>query len=323
MNVNYLLVLLLITGVLIQRPTAQENLPEESSPEIVSDTEVVTDTCLTETGPTENDNIKDGTQPGDSIFSDETKEKNIAVREKDTDIVVVKETLDTVFIFDKSVFKHVARDWRKNIDIFRQRGYGFSGGMHMGMNAVWIRPVRKLVEDYPKFNTNKFHFNRFGIEPLLMSGGTGYLGLGGGFRLGGGGISGETQFECTTSDTVSLSMKIGYGGFIVEKAFLHERWNLSLGGLLGAGSINVSLNESDFFDFNALVDDDALDNERAVFFVLEPHIGLTYTILYFFHLGANIALPTFMSLEKFNSYTADFINVNPGFHLKFIFGNLG
>jgi hypothetical protein len=156
-----------------------------------------------------------------------------------------------------------------------------------------------------------------------MSGGTGYIGFGDGFRLGGGGMSGEKQFDCRTSDTISLTAKISYGGFLVEKALLYNRWNLSIGGMLGGGNINVSLTESDFYDWNDLDYDDDSEGEKAVFFLFEPHIGLTYTILYFLHIGADITLPTFMSLDKFNSYTDDFITVNPGFHVKLLFGNLG
>jgi hypothetical protein len=246
-----------------------------------------------------------------------------SVSNNDTDIVVVKETLDTVFIFDKSVFRHVAQDWRKNIDIFRQRGYGLSGGMYYGANAIMVRPVRNLVENYPKFNSEKFRFSKYGVAPMLVSGGTGYIGLGDGFRLGGGGMSGEAQFDCKTSDTITLSTKISYGGFLVEKAILFNRWNLSIGGMLGGGNVDVSLTESDFFEWNDLNDEDEGSGEKAVFFLFEPHIGLTYTILYFFHIGANITLPTFMSLDKFNPYTDDFITVNPGLHIKLLFGNLG
>jgi len=30
-----------------------------------------------------------------------------------------------------------------------------------------------------------------------------------------------------------------------------------------------------------------------------------------------------MSLEKFNAYTDDYFTVNPGVHIRLIFGNLG
>ncbi|MBN1577332.1 MAG: hypothetical protein JW913_12310 [Chitinispirillaceae bacterium] len=259
---------------------------------------------------------------GREVPAIEKAEKDTAVRSADRsekDDVILRETLDTVFIFDKRVFKHIARDWRRNIDLFRQRGYGASGSMSYGANAIFIGPVKDLVEHDPHFSNERFHLNDYGFAPFLMSGGAGYIGFGEGFRLGGGGMSGTLLSDCSTNDTVSLSTRVGYGGFLIEKAFINKRWNFSVGGMLGGGAFTVSIIENSLFNW----DDRDDEGRRAAFFLFEPQAGLSYTFLYFFHVGAGITVPSFMSLDKFGPYTDDFFTVNPGLHIKLIFGNLG
>ena len=249
---------------------------------------------------------------------------------KTDDIVVLKENLDTVFIFDKSVFRHVARDWRNNIDIFRQRGYGVSGSSYYGANAIFIRPVEELAENLPSLSDKRFHFANVGFEPFLMSGGAGYIGLGEGFRLGGGGVSGERKFTSApyNGDSILvLNTKVSYGGFLIEKCMLSGKWNFAAGGLIGGGNIKVAITEqaNTFFygENDDIINVDYQYNHHAVCFMLEPHFGVTYSFFYFFHLGARLSVPTFMSLDKFGIYTNDFFSVNPGIHVNLTFGNLG
>jgi hypothetical protein len=253
--------------------------------------------------------------------------------EEEDDVVIVKETLDTVFIFDKKVFRHIAKDWR-DIDIFRQRGYGLSGSTLYGAHAVHSKPIRNLIDRH--LSGREFGLREVGFEPYLMSGGTGYIGLGEGFRLGGGGMIGEHRFfcaDCPGESELVLSSRISYGGFLVEKAIVKEKWNLSFGGLIGAASNKVVISENDnsdlfsditdfddFEDINDIFDDPTF---QAAYLCIEPHIGFSYTFFYFFHFGANIALPTFMPLEKFSPITDDFLSINPGLQVKLIFGNLG
>jgi hypothetical protein len=254
----------------------------------------------------------------------------LADGKRNSDIVVLKENLDTVFIFDKSVFRHVARDWRNNIDIFRQRGYGASGSVYYGANAILIKPVRELAENLPALADRQFSFGKFGFEPFLMSGGAGYVGLGDGFRLGGAGMRGERRFSSApfNGDSVLvLNTNVSYGGFLIEKCVLRGKWNLSAGGLIGGGSIKVAITEktSTFFygEDDDFTDTDYQYNHQAAFFMVEPHCGFTYTFFYFFHFGARLSCPTFMSLDKFGIYTNDFFSVNPGIRINLTFGNIG
>lgn len=316
MTIHNLMIGLLITVLLCAATFAEPN-PVDTS---------VTDEDTTEhvDGPY-NEKSDEST---DSTHAVKERKKTSARNRKD--VIVVKENLDTVFIFDKSVFRHVARDWSNNIDIFRQRGYGLSGSSYYGANAVYIRPVEELAKNHPALSGKKFHFGRFGFEPFLMAGGGGYVGLGDGFRLGGAGVSGERKFssERFGGDSILvLNTKVSFGGFLIEKCMVRDKWNFSAGGLLGAGSIKVAITEQDntsfFGEYDDPDDNDRRYNHHATCFMIESHGGVTYSFFYFFHFGVRISLPTFMSMDKFGIYTNDFFSINPGLHINLTFGNLG
>jgi hypothetical protein len=276
------------------------------------------------------------TGPVDSAASPEkTADSDIAAvpaTEKSPEPVLAMEDLDTVFIFDKSVFRFVARDWRNNIGIFRQRGYGLSGSSMYGANAIFTGPIKDLAEHDPRLAGKQFNFSRFACEPFLVSGGMGYVGLGDGFRLGGGGMNGQRKFTSNrfNGDSILvLNTQVSYGGFLIEKCMIKGKWNLSAGGEIGGGGFNVALSEQagTFFHTSesSTIDFDVKDRNTttSLFFMLQPHAALTYTFFYFFHVGASVSLPAFMSIEKFNAYTDDYFTVNPGLQIKLIFGNLG
>jgi len=289
-----------------------------------------TDTAVTavtaarpQTAAVQADAFTSSAHPSDTADRHRTRQRD--------DIIIVKENLDTVFIFDKSVFRHIAKDWRKNIDIFRQRGYGISGTSMYGANAIFIEPVEELAESHPYLSDKRFNFRRFGFEPFPMSGGEGFIGLGDGLRLGGSGYSGKRQFSSNRFDGDSIlvmNTRVSYGGFLIEKCFVRDRWNLIAGASLGAGRFKVAIS-SQFNTYFYGEDDDYFnesdwnDRQTAVFFLMEPHCGFSYSFFYFFHIGATVTLPAFMSLQKFNPYTDDFFTVNPGLYIRLVFGNIG
>ena len=100
-----------------------------------------------------------------------------------------------------------------------------------------------------------------------------------------------------------------------------------VGGYLGGGSIQLSTQEFDQNDYSAFrsFDDDAEEENRiqAGFGLLEVHGGATYSLTNFFHLGMELTIPVFVSLDGFAPYTTEFVTPNPGINLKIIFGNLG
>jgi hypothetical protein len=255
----------------------------------------------------------------------------------DSDILIVRETADTVFIFNKKTFKNFARDWRNNIDTFRKQSIGLSGTSGYGMNAIAMQPIEDFLDNHPGFSGKRFRgISRFGFEPYVMSGGSGVIGLGEGFRLGGGGMSGERRFfsDPFHDSILVLNTRVSYGGFLVEKATVKGKWNFTYGGTIGGGTLKLVVSEKNDLDwFSTSTDmsngiyqeDDIFKNSgyEAAYFLLEPHWGCSYTLFTFFHIGTGISLPTFMSLDATFPYTDDFITVNPAIQLKLIFGNLG
>lgn len=236
--------------------------------------------------------------------------------------------LDTVFIFDKVVFQHVARDWQKNIDIFRKRGIGASGSSFFGVYAFLDSPIRDLVAHEPFFAGKEFVFSRYNAEPFLMTGGSGYIGLGEGFRIGGRGMSGQRKFLSSrfNGDSVLvLTIQVTCGGFMVENVRVNGPWNYVVGSTLGAGSMAASVAYHTNSFFQTIENQTILSTvaKRAHYLLLEPHGGFSYTFFPFFHVGAEVTVPTLMTLEKFSAYTTDFFTVNAGVSVKFIFGNLG
>jgi len=250
-------------------------------------------------------------------------------------LIVVKETEDTVFVLDQSSLHGLIRNWQQNIGSLRKRGIGISGLSSYGAYAISLDPVQELVRHTPYLSSKHFSFSRFGYEPFFTKGGSGYIGLGDGFRLGGGGMSGQRTFSSNrfSGDSILvLGVQVNYGGFMVEKAVVSDRWNFIAGGTIGGGSYKVTATEKNSSSWFTSADDDIQtfddlfergNSAKAGFFLFEPHAGASYTFFHFFHVGLNVTLPTFLSIEKFNIYTNDFLTVNPGFYLKLIFGNLG
>jgi len=258
-----------------------------------------------------------------------------AVQREHKKLIIVRETPDTVFVLDQSSLSDIVRNWQRNIGLLRHRGIGISGMSTYGAYAFSIAPVEELIRKDPFLSTKRFSFSRFDYEPFLTSGGIGIIGLGDGLRLGGGGMTGQRNFSCQpfgNDSILELGVQISYGGFMVEKAVVNDRWNFVAGGTIGGGSIKVSVSEKNSSSWFTATDSDlepindfnnSGNTTEAGFVLFEPHCGASYTFFHFFHIGLDVSLPAFISVEKFNVYTNDFFTVNPGFYFKLIFGNLG
>jgi hypothetical protein len=252
-------------------------------------------------------------------------------------LIVVRETEDTVFVFDKSSIRDAVKNWRRNFDVLRQRSIGLSGSSTYGVYAFSLAPVEELIETDYYLSSKHFDINHSGYEPFPLSGGMGCIGLGQGFRLGGGGMTGERNFasdKFSGDSIIVLGVQISYGGFMVEKAIVSDRWNFTAGGTIGGGAIKVVASEKNSSSWFTSVEenggysdfDETFENGNSIqagFLFFEPHCGFSYTFFHFFHIGVNASLPTFLSVEKFNIHTNDFLSINPGLYLKLIFGNLG
>jgi hypothetical protein len=208
-----------------------------------------------------------------------------------------------------------------------KRHFGFGGGPLPGLSALDVTPVRDLVrmnpylrdKNFPSFDNERYH-------AFFSMGGMGYLCVGNGVRLGGGGISCERYFPSdrfAADSAISLSVKAEYGGFIMEKAFRYNDCSFFTGMLIGGGSLKVSYSGIDGNIFEA--SDEQCETKygresSAQFALFEVHGGITYTLVPFVHVGADLSIPMFYSAAGFNAFTAGFTTVNPAISVRLMLG---
>jgi len=245
-------------------------------------------------------------------------------------LVIVRD--DTLFVFNSNEKDSLHQSMKKSIYGLREKGYGFSGGPTLGIAAVNLKPVEELIDNTPLLKNKSFSLSQYHYEPFIFNGGKGFIGLGKGVRIGGSGAHGQRHFVSAPygQDSVAaLKVDINYGGFLFEKTSTFHRWNITTGGTIGGGAIEVTMNTVDydsysFFDLENNDDDDNNNNTiKSNFFYFDPHGNFTYSFFPFFHLGVSVSAPLFFSTDGFSPYTSEYITVNPTFHITALFGNLG
>ncbi|MBD3420858.1 MAG: hypothetical protein GF398_12130 [Chitinivibrionales bacterium] len=260
----------------------------------------------------------------------EFKDDEDDTEKRESEEFVVKETKDTVYVLKKESIERFKRGFRGHLQKMREKGIGGSGGPMFGMTALYVKPI----EDMLKGNKYAYDFSRYNFEPIFGVSGVGYGGVGNGIRIGGGGMSGRLDkssensvynADLDTFEFADLEIKVSWGGFLLEKAYVIEKTNYLVGGYIGKGEIELEQTRYATDQFARLRSNFDQQNEtgrepaRIDMFVLEAHAGATYSVYPFVHLGGEISVPIFMSSNKYQ----DFISPNPGFRLKIIFGTLG
>jgi hypothetical protein len=259
------------------------------------------------------------------------------VKQEETQLVETKDALllvrsknDTVLIVRQHDIDKVALRIADQLHKSRQHGYGGGGGFTPGFMLVDTKPIQDLFKYESEFRNKGFSVNRF--EPVITTGGLGYGGIGNGIRIGGGGISGQLSLETTFGDSVALlDVDYGFGGVLLEKVLVRDRWNLFAGCMLGGGGYTVQYDKvkkdnASFFSATTTPE----NNGQSVSVgagVLELHGGGTYTFLPWFHVGGQAHLATvygssFRSV-RLNGGPGSFFSFSPGLMVRFIFGNLG
>jgi len=246
-----------------------------------------------------------------------------------TRAVVVRENDDTIFVLRSGTVKETTFDFRSRITQMRRKGYGGSFGFGLGVYAVGTHPLETLIKRHPALRDRQFGFSRFGFEPYLMSGGMAYGGIGKGVRIGVGGMSGSREFasEEFGGDSITvLKAETDWLGLLLEQTFSSPKWDLTLGGYLGAGHTTASIAQVDIGEYSAFGNTDMrnhLNTLKGRFGLLELHAGTAYTILPWLHIGGDVSVPLFMSVSGFSPYTTEFFSVNPGMRVRVVLGNLG
>jgi hypothetical protein len=217
------------------------------------------------------------------------------------------------------------------VDTMTRRGWGGGGGPMAGIFAVNIKPFVDLANNIKPLRGYHFSFGELNYKAFFMNGGMGFIGVGNGLRLGGGGMDGVRHFtgkSAANSSTINYKTEISWGGFLIEKLVEREKYALTIGGYIGSGSlkadwVEVNENYSAFGDFNATSDYGDSAKIKAIFGYFEMHTGIVFHIMRFMHLGGDLSLPVIVSSDGFAPFTKEFISICPGVRLRLIFGNLG
>jgi hypothetical protein len=240
-------------------------------------------------------------------------------------MMIVKEEGDTLVVVKKLPRFCKDPDSRK---MRREKGFGLCGGFTPAVAAINTRPLKDIIAGMPPAKGRTFNLNSHDYEAMYLSGCLGYFGVGNGLRLGGGSLKGERNFQSGTygSDSaVSLRLRVEYGGFLVEKAFVNGHANYCVGGIIGGGTMSATarLVQSDGLPVNDQGNTQAGKTITSNFFLLEVHCGATYSLVSWFHVGADASLPVFCSSQGFTEYSPMYMTVNPAFRLKIMFGTPG
>lgn len=241
---------------------------------------------------------------------------------------------DTVQLVSKESLRGFLESINGRKRTARERGFGGGFGPLMGVYAISMGPVDEMVEYLegdPSFRNAGMQIDK-PFAFFQCSGFMGYGAVGNGLRIGGMVLSGSRSYTTHLNDTTySLSINPEFGGFLIEKSMVVDNINLFAGGVVGGSSIEVQPSKT-----TSLLTSLPLSVEKAPSFnkikatslLLELHGGFTYTMINWFHFGAELSAPVFFSQSGFvtsrgNSITNGFATVNPGLKIRIIIGNIG
>ncbi len=182
-------------------------------------------------------------------------------------------------------------DWKSS----KKRGY-FRGGA-----GGWDYYMMEL-----KIDALDDKLAKIGLEPfdknIFMSGGGGWGYIGRGIRIGGIGAGGKVTSRGTPikgGDTKEVTMRLGFGGVIIEKVFHpFNKSEIYLGTMIGGGTVNIDFSQwSENTTWDQLwsgYDTTYTDNFRTYqngiqtnYFMLLPTIGIRYNIFRWAAVGLN------------------------------------
>ncbi|NLL13138.1 MAG: hypothetical protein GX267_07025 [Fibrobacter sp.] len=239
------------------------------------------------------------------------------------------DTIDAIML-TVNKFKRFQAALERSISKARVQGYG--GGVIIQPMILGLRtePIYKLVSHDSQLRQFVFQdLTNHSYSPLLVNGAWLYGGVGNGVRVGFGGWTGECFFgsDVTPSDSLmTLKIRTGFGGLMVEKVFVHKKLNIITGGVFGGGLMKVTKSYQDADVFGGVAWNEDLDNEaeaKARQVGLELRAGMTISLLSWWHLGMDLNSHFLLSVNGFGGSVNSFVTVNPGLRLRVVLGNLG
>ncbi len=255
----------------------------------------------------------------------ELRRRSALEPEKDTIIVVDTLIVDRDEEFKESRTEEILLMVNNKLKKGSQSGFGGSGGPSFGVASFSIKPIKEMISNDigHRKESSPFDGLSFDIkgnyETFFVSGGFGFGGVGNGVRIGGGGYSGSRSYksmDVSPTDTIKeLTVAIGYGGVILEKAWSKENTTVTVGTLLGAGNYTVTLRPIEY------AEDVKAYSATAPFFAGELHGAYTISVTNWFHVGLEAYTLLTASSSGFQ-YSDNFATINAGGRLRLLFGNL-
>ena len=118
-------------------------------------------------------------------------------------------------------------------------------------------------------------------ETVVFMGGRGGWIMNHTFSLGGAGYGLVTNVHSKNADSVHQFIQMGYGGLDLEYiASSNDLLHLSMGLLIGAGSIGFKNNVDDMFDNH---------HSMESFFILEPSVHANLNVTRFFRIAGGVS----------------------------------
>lgn len=272
-------------------------------------------------------NIDDEDADDDEDDDDEDKDDDTS-KSDSTAGKTVKERIVDGMLVAKQLMDRNSKVGEK-ISKSRIQGYGGAVSVSPMVFALRMKPVKELIQGNTELRKYSFPDLDKGYFPILVVTVMPYGGVGNGRRIGFAGVGGKVFLEGNQigGDSMAVvSVKVSSGGFLFEKARVHNKLNLITGGVLSWGSIEVTKAFQDGSAFKSSWNFNTEKNEpsaKASFLGLEMHAGGTYTVLPWMHIGIDANALLMMSVNGFGWGNGGFVNVNPGLRLRIVLGNLG
>ena len=252
---------------------------------------------------------------------------------------------------DEFISEETYKTLQKKLHSVNNQGYGGAGGFALGQNYVNIGYINDFlskengIAGSPAYGANlQLPLSSGGYSSMYMSGGFGFGGIGNGVRIGGAGYGANRIYDLYDDSTnYKANVSVGYGGVIIQKGIVHDRHNIVIESLIGAGGIDFRLAKGDNGDYTGTSNSsfskdlssnsgdtqwedeiEGMDEESVTtaFFAMELSVAYSYSVFSWLHPGLQVGTSLMKSIEYENSL-GSFTTFNPFFRVKFTFGNLG
>ncbi len=266
------------------------------------------------------------------------------VEKLEEEIKVLKKNQDSLIAIQEnscvrnSKAAEVFRNLCKRMEKATNKSRGASAAFKTDMAFLDMTPVKDFLAEQSVLPGSAFYGFDFEIpnrfEIFALFGGELFFGKGDGFRIGGFGRGGERGYTTTRADTTwEIGVGIGFGGIMIEKAFVFNKGTLRIGGYAGLGEMSIEGPEKDEDEDEGEEEGEETEEEGGEASIVAGDIQLGYsiTIKKWLHIGFDAGVFIFRSYHEREDedsndtdlHIGSFTTVNPKIGIKILIGNLG